>query len=266
MARMVWAGQERIGRTMKNIIPLVVAVLLGLAAVFAVSRTMSKQTESVDKKIQVVAAARAIGENDTIAETNISPRLVSITSLPKQHVKWSSRTMIIGQKAVHAVAKGDYILLSDVAGTTGSMGSIIGDGEWGVPVMFADDALMKILQPGDEIAIGGTFHIREQIKRGKDADAGVEEVEREVTTIIFPRVRILEIIGGGVMLSLPPQQALAISAIQRKVSLFPLLRRTNDTKALNRKDGGIFEDSSMNELIEGLTPVSIPAVPTEVKE
>ena len=84
--------------------------------------------------------------------------------------------------------------------------------------------------------------------------------------MIFPRVRILELTSGGVLLSLPPQQALALTAIQQQADLFPLLRKTNDTKAMNRKDGGIYEDRTLTELAEGLNHIEIPAVPSEIKE
>ena len=87
-----------------------------------------------------------------------------------------------------------------------------------------------------------------------------------VTSVILPRARIIDIADRGVLLSLPPQQAVALTAIQRRAELYALLRRTNDTKALNRKDGGIFEESTMNGMINGLTPISIPNVPGEVKE
>ena len=167
---------------------------------------------------------------------------------------------------LHTIAKGDYLLLSDV-GMSRSMGNVIGDGEWGFPVNFADSSLVSMLQPGDEIAIIGTFKVSETVKQGKNLDAKEETFTRMVTSVIFPRVRILEITnGGGVFLSLPPQQALALTAISREAELYPLLRKTNDTKALNRKDGGIFENSALTRMIEGLTPIDIPAVPAEIKE
>ena len=251
---------------MKNIIPLVVAVALGLAAVFAVSRTLSSRDDSREAKVEVVAASRRLTEGEVVDEGFINPRLVAVSSLPTQHVKWSNRSMILGQKLVHTVVKGDYILLSDVGGVTLSKGNIIGEGEWGVPVSFADNTLVKMLQPGDEIAIVGTYTIQEEVKKAKDVDAAPEIVKRRVTTVIFPRVRILELTTNGVLLSLPPQQALALTAIQQQADLFPLLRKTNDTKALNRKDGGIYEDETLSVLADGLNRIDIPAVPTEIKE
>ncbi|MBR4372333.1 MAG: hypothetical protein IKS92_14880 [Victivallales bacterium] len=251
---------------MKNIIPLVIAVILGLAAVFAVSRTVSKNKENTEQMVEIVAASRMLGTGETVAEAFVIPREVPMSALPKQHIKWENRSMIIGQKVLHVIAKGDYLLLSDV-GMSRSMGNVIGDGEWGFPVSFADSSLVSMLQPGDEIAIVGTFKVSETVKQGKNLDAKEETFTRMVTSVIFPRVRILEITNsGGVFLSLPPQQALALTAISREAELYPLLRKTNDTKALNRKDAGIFENSALTRMIEGLTPIDIPAVPVEIKE
>ena len=250
---------------MKNIIPIIIAVILGFVAVFVVSKTVSKTSANVEKKIAVVAASRALAPNETIAEAFIRPRLVASSSLPRQHIKWEQRNMLLGQKVLRAIPKDDYVMLSDV-GLTRSMGNVIGDGEWGVPVSFASSALVAMLQPGDEIAIVGSFRVTKQVKSNKNVDAAPVKIQQNVTSVIFPRVRILEINNGSILLSLPPQQAVALTAIQQKATLYPLLRKTNDTKALNRKDGGVFEDAALAKMLEGLNPIEIPSVPTEIKE
>ena len=61
---------------MKNIIPLVIAVILGLAAVFAVSRTISKQMEHSEQMVEIVSASRVLEANETLIEGFIVPRLV----------------------------------------------------------------------------------------------------------------------------------------------------------------------------------------------
>ena len=54
---------------MKNSIPLILAVLLGLAAVFAVSKIISTNTAKVEEKVKIVAATRdlAAGEEASMA-------------------------------------------------------------------------------------------------------------------------------------------------------------------------------------------------------
>jgi len=250
---------------MKNVIPLIVAVVLGLAAVFAVSRSVSKSNANLDRKVDVVAAARLLETNENVSDAYIYAKSVSVSSLPKEHILWRNRNSVIGQKVLKSIAKDDYVLLSDVGMTT-SMGNVIGDGEWGVPVSFSDATLVRLLQPGDEIAIVASYTVQQERKKSMDADAKTEITQKNVTAVLFPRVRVLDVVGGnGVILSLPPKQAMSLVAVQRIAELYPLLRKTNDSNALNRKDGGIFETSALSKMLEGLAPIDIPSVPADVK-
>ena len=56
-----------------------------------------------------------------------------------------------------------------------------------------------------------------------------------------------------------------MTAIQRKAKLYPLLRKKKDDSALNRLDGGKFEDSALTDMIKGLQKIEIPLVPAGVK-
>ena len=252
---------------MKNIIPVIVAVVLGLAGVFAVNRVVTKQAVAPEKKIPICAASRTLKANETIVEEYIYPKEVAISSLPQQHILYANRNLVIGQKTLYPIAKNDYILLSNV-GTTSSMSNVIGDGEWGVPVTFSDSTMLGVIQPGDEIAIIALFNLKEMVKRTKDINAQAETRVRMVATVLYPRVRVLEKMkGSSVILSMPPQQAIALTSINQKAQLFPLLRKSNDSKGLNRKDGGLFDlsDENIAKLAEGMQSIEIPAVPNDIK-
>ena len=248
---------------MKNVIPIIVAVVFGFVAVFTVSKTVSNKSSQTETLVRVVSASRNLGVNETLTDAFISPRDVPVSSLPKQHIKWDTRAMLTGQKVLHAIPKGDYILLSDI-GMNRSVGNVIGDGEWGVLVSFAN--MSRLLQPGDEIAIVGSFNITRSVRKDKNADAPAKTQSQTVTSVILPRVRIIDIADRGVLLSLPPQQAVALTAIQRRAELYALLRKTNDTKALNRKDGGIFEESTMTGMIKDLPVISLTGDSRKAKE
>ena len=71
---------------MKNIIPLVVAVILGLAAVFAVSRTLSKDSANIERKVNVVVTSRTLEKNETITEAYIHARSVAVSSHESHYV------------------------------------------------------------------------------------------------------------------------------------------------------------------------------------
>lgn len=250
---------------MKNIIPLITAVLLGLAAVFAVSKTVRHNDTPAEKMRLVLIATSDVAEGESIPESRIGAKAVPESAVPRNAIDASEKMFACNQKAKRPISKGDYILYLDLD-LDQSRSRSLGDGQWGVPVTFADQSLLNMLQPGDDIAIVGSFSYREPVKKGKNVDAEVEYVNRSVTAVVYPRVSILEINGGSVLLSMPPQQAIALTAIQRKAKLYPILRKKKDDNALNRMNGGVFDDSSLAEMVKGLQKIDIPLVPSEVGE
>ena len=234
---------------MKNIIPLITAVLLGLAAVFAVSRTIKQQDKPQEKMRDVLIVTSSIAKGE-ILENKIAVKSVPESAAPKNCIDASGFSHASNQRATRAITKGDYLQTIDILDQSKS--NTLGEGQWGVPVSFADASLLKMLRPGDDIAIIGTFTYQQEIRTDKNADAATQTVTKNVTAVIYPRVSILEISGNTVLLSMPPRQAIALTAIQRKASLYPLLRKKDDEYALNRKDGGKFEDSALADMLKGL--------------
>jgi len=259
---------------MKNSIPLIMAVLLGLAAVFVVSRMMKKSSDTREGMVSVVAATRDLAVKEEILDGYIWPRDIPESSMSPRHVPWSKATMILGQPMLRSIKKNDFILLNDV-GMSKSLNLLVGEGEWAVPVTFSDNGITQFLQPGDEIAILGTFSVKKSIP-SKDLSAEPSVVEERATSVIFPSVRILDIGSGdgisreegnnvrAVIVALPPQQAATLIAAQRVAELYPALRRANDSSSLNRLDGGVVDDTTFLELRKGLTPVKIPEIPGKV--
>ena len=250
---------------MKNIIPLITAVLLGLAAIFAVSKTV-KHNEKPDERMRyVLIVTGEIMPGELIQESRIGVKAVPESAAPKNSIDESNRAFTFNQRAKRKISPGDYILYSDIE-LDQSKSHALGDGQWGVTVTFADAVLTKMLQPGDDIAIIGTFVYQDSIRTEKNEDAEAKVVSKTVTAVIYPRVSILEIQGGSVLLSLTPEQAIAMTTIQRKAQLYPILRKKKDDNALSRMDGGMFEDSALVEMLQGLPKIEIPLVPSEIKQ
>ena len=257
---------------MKNTIPLVAAVVLGLLAVFAVSRMIRpKDTDKEDRYVLVVSAAKDITPKDgPIKESWLMKRRVEMTSLPAKAILWNQLNRVVGQSTVRTIARNDYVLSSDVAGMEIRLSGTLAEGEWAVPVTFSDPSLVRFLQPGDEVAILGTFVTQELVQK-TDMSEKPETVEVRSTSVIFPCVRILDIgkgdgirrdedAGGNgtIVVALNPQQAATLVAAQRLMELYPALRRSNDMHALKRRDVGIVTDKTLSGLKENLEPVSIP--------
>ena len=199
------------------------------------------------------------------------PRWVPRSALPAQSIEWSKVNIVLGQEVLRTVAKGDYILFNDV-GSNRSLSHLVSSGEWAVPVTFSDDSLLQFLQPGDEIAIWGTYSSKRTIPSA-DLSSPPKVIEERATSVIFPCVRILDIgTGDGIrreegvrnktiIIALPPQQAGLLIAAQRIAELYPALRHSNDTAARNRLDAGIINDLTFSAARKDLTPVKLPEIP-----
>ena len=113
---------------MKNTIPLIVAVVLAAAAVFAVSRLIRPKDDG-DKRqfVEVVAAAKPIPVNTEIADTMLKLRKVELSSIPAKAIPANQKNRVIGQKVTRAIAEGDYVVLDDVAGRGRTLSELVGE-------------------------------------------------------------------------------------------------------------------------------------------
>jgi Flp pilus assembly protein CpaB len=217
-----------------------------------------------------VAAAVDISEGDIIGETAIMQKAVPVSARPEQAIAWARSTSLVGQKALRSVVQGDYVLLSDV-GFARTMAGIVGQGEWAVSMRLPSGGIARILQPGDQVAIVGTFQIRTKVKTA-DLSQAPADMEKEATLVLFPRVTVLDVggvsLGGSgeasaqeIIVSLPPRQAQVLVAAQRKASLTLALRRPMDESATSRVDAGMVDEETFDKLLKGLESVSMPAAP-----
>ena len=135
-----------------------------------------------------------------------------------------------------------------------------------------------MLMPDDEIAIISSYVSRDVAvdKNMTVSDgSGVKMTESRETSVLLPCVRVIGIAnergsfreggssGGTIFVSLPPQQAMILIAAQRESELYPVLRKRNDSAALNRKDGGVVNAETFMKIRKGLVPAELPAVPNK---
>jgi len=248
---------------MKNYIPLVLAVLLGLAAVLAVARLVAKNKQAPEDMAAVVSATRKISEGEDLHTDAVMKKSVPLSARPADAIPWSKVALIEGQKAKKTVAQGDYVLLSDI-GLTRGMGNLVGEGEWAVTLMAAG-GITRLVQPGDEVAIIGTFNVEAAVKSA-DLSAPSQKTAKEVTMVLFPRVRVLDNSGGELVVGLPPQQAQVLIAAQRKASLTLALRKPGDASALSRLDAGMVDAETLGALLNNLKPIQFPDTPGTVEK
>ena len=76
---------------MKNIIPLVVSVVLGLAAVYLVSKLLfEKEKTDTENKVSVVVAARALDAHDELSQGSLTYKDVPQSAVPRNALLWKT--------------------------------------------------------------------------------------------------------------------------------------------------------------------------------
>ncbi len=257
---------------MKNFIPLILAVLLGLAAVLAVGRLLQSRKKADEKETTVVAVTRDIQAGEIFTTDAIMSKKIPVSARPAQALFWARSEMVVGQKALRSIAAGDYVLLADV-GLSRSMADIVGEGEWAVALTVPPGGIARIVQPGDEVAVIGTFKVTSKVESA-DLAAAAQEIDREATLVLFPRVRVLDVgtlssggesNAGELILALPPSEAQVLVAAQRKAQLTLALRRPGDDAAINRLDTGMVDEQTFDKLMDGLRSFEMPVVPGMLK-
>jgi Flp pilus assembly protein CpaB len=254
---------------MKNYIPLVLAVLLGLAAVLAVTRMIAKNRQAPEDMAWVLAAQRDLEKDKTLNVDSVFKKEIPVSARPADSIVWSMRQTIEGQVLNRAIRSGDYILLSDLR-LSRTMADSLGEGEWGVTINVGNTGIGRVIQPGDEVAIIATFSLEMSVATA-DQSKPPQKVSKEATLVLFPRVRVLESTanvgrgegGGEVIVALRPQDAQTLIAAQRKAQITLALRRATDSAALNRLEAGMVDESTFEQLLKGVEPVKVP---TGVKE
>jgi Flp pilus assembly protein CpaB len=264
---------------MKNIIPLIVSVILGLAAVYIVSKLLfEKGNQESESKVAVVVAASDLKAYDELTQGGLTYKEIPASAVPKNALLWENVSLAYGQRMTHPVAQDDFIRLSDIR-IQSSLADCARQGEWTIPVTFSDPALVQMLMPDDEIAIISTY-VSKEIEMPKEAPGdseapGMKINEARETSVLLPCVRVLGFAnsngnfreggssGGTIFVSLPPQQAMILIAAQRESELYPVLRKRNDSVALNRKDGGVVNAGTFANIRNGLVPAELPEIPNK---
>ena len=248
---------------MKNFIPLILAVVLGLAVVFGINHILADKERGATAMVSVVAAAQNIPTGGVITNSILVKKDIPKNAMPSKAVPWAHRHLLLKQKSLKVIAGGDYILWSDLGGSEG-ISSLIGEGEWAISVPFSDSAIASTLRPGDEIAIIGTFVEKVPRNVGIDSNAGKNVESRHVTLTVLPRVRIISVSGDNgsvVVVSLKPDQAQLLIDAQRVASLYPALRRPNDDSNIDRFKTGKVAPATYEKLVSGQHTIELPAVP-----
>ena len=233
---------------MKNTIPLIMAVLLGLAAVFSVHRTIAGATTKKEATETMVVASVKLSRNKPVAASMCGTKTIPKSAyLPGRHILSSQIPRIEGVNVLRDIPKGSYVLFDDLQSGSGGQSDMVGFGEFVVAVKFQNSPLLAHLKPLDEIAIAAMQNV--QVKK----ETGAMEENRKYRyrterrlSVLFPYVKVLDVSDGSVLVSAEPQKALQLIAASQSFPLYPLLRRTGDLS--NNMDVGVGGSVSWEDL------------------
>lgn len=215
---------------MKNTIPLVIAVILGLAAVFAVNRKLVRSSVKTNRTKQVLVANHQLQPGAKIEAGAVDAYAIPVAAyMEGRHILDSQQYRIEGLKVINRVAKGSPVLWEDL--DTRDEGERVGNGEFVVGVKFRSSALLDSIRAGDEIAIAAmqTMEIKEPSET-TNLDVAERVRFEQRLTVLFPCVTVREVSRDSVLVSAPPQKALQLLLASQSIPLYPLLRRKGDSE------------------------------------
>ncbi|HEY1789996.1 MAG TPA: Flp pilus assembly protein CpaB [Verrucomicrobiae bacterium] len=231
---------------MKNKFPLIIAIVIGVAALYAVHQYVKNKQDQADKLLEgtpVVAASVDIPAGAEITAQMLTPLDVPPRFIPAQAIQGSDQVkLVIGSKTSVGIKHGQMILWSDlVTENRGGLSSIIPSGQGAFTVSIAQGVKSDLIQPSDHIDIIGTFSIPKSNQATSGTVASWRQASDLVNVVLLQNVTVLAVggnfngaagnqAGGGdltLALTLPEAQELMFAG--QNGQLGAILRRNGAT-------------------------------------
>lgn len=241
---------------MKNKFPLIVAVIIGVAALFAIKQYVNKMEQQAADKLKgepVVAASVDIPAGTELTMQMIYAKEVPLQFIPAQAIQGSdSVKQILGTKTRVTIHAGQPILWSDLVNEThGGLSSIIPAGEGAFTVTISKGVKPGLIQPSDHIDIIGSFAVPKptQPLPLEATSASWRQGSDLVNVVLLQNVTVLAVgdtfgssvrsqsdTGGDLTLSLTLAEAQELMFAQQNGELGAVLRREGATGSIPRTD------------------------------
>ena len=239
---------------MKNKFPLVIAVVIGVAALLAIRSYVSKMEQQAAAKLKgemVVSASVDIPAGTELTVQMLTPKEVPKQFIPAQAIQGSdSVKQILGTKTRVAVRAGQLVLWSDlVSEARGGLSSIIPTGEGAFSVSIAKGVKPGLIQPSDHIDIIGSFAVPKPNQPLPTGAASWRQGSDVVNVVLLQNVTVLAIgdkyggaigspsdAGGELTLSLTLAEAQLLMFAQQNGELGAVLRREGATTIAPRAE------------------------------
>jgi Flp pilus assembly protein CpaB len=237
---------------MKNKFPLIVAIIIGIGALFAIQRyvkNMQDQAAAQLKGQPVVAASVDIPAGTTVSLQMLYAKEVPSQFIPAQAIQGQDQVkLVIGSKTSVAIKAGQIILWSDlVTETRGGLSSIIPAGQGAFSVSISAGVKSDLIQPSDHIDIIGTFMIPKPTQPISGPVASWRNASDLVNVVLLQNVTVLAVggnfngspgaaAGGDLTLALTLPEAQEVMFAAQNGQLGAVLRRGGSTDVMSRAD------------------------------
>jgi Flp pilus assembly protein CpaB len=232
---------------MKNTFPLIIAIVIGVVALFAIHQYVKNKEDLAAAQLKgtpVVAAATDIPAGTEITPRMLHPMDVPPRFIPAQAIQGSDQVkLVIGSKTAVNIKADQMILWSDlVTENRGGLSSIIPEGQGAFTVPIGQGVKSDLIQPSDHIDIIGTFSIPRSGQAVSGSVASWRQASDLVNVVLLQNVTVLAVggnfngasgapgAGGGdltLALTLPEAQELMFAG--QNGQLGAILRRNGAT-------------------------------------
>jgi len=240
---------------MKNRFPFVVALVIGILAIFSIYSYVKKVDRAAQAKLKgqaVVAARTSIEAGAELTLEMVAAKEVPDQFIPAQAIKGSAEVkQIIGRKTRVAIKSGQLILWSDLASEArGGLSSAIPAGEGAFSVSISKGVKGNLIQPGDHIDVIGLFALPKPNQSVPGMAATWRQGSDMVDVVLLQNVTVLAVgdtfggvprgnnvqSGGELTLSLTLQEAQLLMFAGAHGELGAVLRREGAVEVKPRSD------------------------------
>ena len=181
---------------MRNKLALVVAIVLGLIAVYGVHQYLAREKEQYRKEfraVRVVAAAERIKAGVVIRPKMLSAREMSEAGVTADHILLREEARLIGQTINRSVERGEPLLSSYFRQPVQRLQDRLDDG-WRAITLRVDliSGVAGNVAPGSRVDILGTFPGADSRTGGAAAGRGGAPAESQ-TVVMLTNVKILAV-------------------------------------------------------------------------
>jgi Flp pilus assembly protein CpaB len=231
---------------MKSKFPLIIAVIIGIAALFAIRSYVKKMEEQAQAKLKgekVVAASADISAGTELTLQMLAPKEVPRQFIPPQAIQGQDDVkQIIGRKTRVVIKAGQLILWSDlVSEARGGLSTVIPAGEGAFTLSFGKGIKSGLIQPSDHIDVIASF----ALPKPNQAPASVgtpawRQGSDMVNVVLLQNVTVLavgEVFAGGVRPENVPAGDLTLSLTLPEAQLLMFAAQHGELGAVLRREG-----------------------------